>query len=58
MELAVARDVHPAGPIGLEDFDLLQWLTLPPDQMRELVVRLHGDTAVVEIWSRPRTQRG
>ncbi|HKM61646.1 MAG TPA: SDR family NAD(P)-dependent oxidoreductase [Acidisphaera sp.] len=54
MALAVAREVHPAGPIGLEDFDLLQWLTLPPDQMRELSVRLHGDTAMVEIWSRPR----
>lgn len=54
MALAVAREVFPAGPIGLEDFDLLQWLTLQPDQMRELSVRLHGDTATVEIWSRPR----
>ncbi|NPD68779.1 SDR family NAD(P)-dependent oxidoreductase [Lichenicola cladoniae] len=54
MALAVAREVFPAGPIGLEDFDLLQWLTLQPDQMREMSVRLHGDTATVEIWSRPR----
>ncbi len=53
MALAVARTLHPAGPIGLEDFDLLQWLTLQPDQMRELSVRLLGD-ALVEIWSRPR----
>ncbi len=54
MALAVAREVFPSGPIGLEDFDLLQWLTLQPDQMRELSVRLHGDTATVEIWSRRR----
>jgi acyl transferase domain-containing protein len=54
MALAVARDLHPAGAIGLEDFDLLQWLTLPQDQMRELSVRLHADTSGVEIWSRPR----
>ncbi len=54
MALAVAREVFPAGPIGLEDFDLLQWMTLQPDQMRELSVRLHGDTNTVEIWSRPR----
>lgn len=53
MALAVAREIHPFGPIGLEDFDLLQWLTLSPDQMRELSVRL-GEGAVVEIWSRPR----
>ncbi len=54
MALAVAREVFPTGPIGLEDFDLLQWLPLQADQMRELSVRLHGDTATVEIWSRPR----
>jgi len=54
MALAVAREVFPTGPIGLEDFDLLQWLTLPPEQMRELSVRLHGESAVVEIWSRAR----
>jgi phthiocerol/phenolphthiocerol synthesis type-I polyketide synthase C len=53
MALAVARHIHPAGPIGLEDFDLLQWMTLSPDRMRELSVRLQGDTGV-EIWSRPR----
>jgi acyl transferase domain-containing protein/NADPH:quinone reductase-like Zn-dependent oxidoreductase/acyl carrier protein len=54
MALAVARETFPDGPIGLEDFDLLQWLPLQPDAMRELSVRLHGDTHVVEIWSRPR----
>ncbi|HEV2678422.1 MAG TPA: SDR family NAD(P)-dependent oxidoreductase [Aliidongia sp.] len=54
MALAVAREIHPDGPIGLEDFDLLQWLPLQPDAMRELSVRLHGDTQIVEIWSRPR----
>lgn len=54
MALAVAREVFPTGPIGLQDFDLLQWLTLPPEQMRELSVRLLGETAVVEIWSRAR----
>ncbi len=31
MALAVAREVFPDGPIGLEDFDLLQWLPLRPD---------------------------
>jgi len=54
MALAVARETFPEGPIGLEDFDLLQWLPLQPDAMRELSVRLNGDTHVVEIWSRPR----
>jgi acyl transferase domain-containing protein/NADPH:quinone reductase-like Zn-dependent oxidoreductase/acyl carrier protein len=54
MALAVAREIFPDGPIGLEDFDLLQWLPLRPDTMRELSVRLNGDTHVVEIWSRPR----
>jgi acyl transferase domain-containing protein/NADPH:quinone reductase-like Zn-dependent oxidoreductase/acyl carrier protein len=54
MALSVAREVFPTGPIGLEDFDLLQWLTLPAEQMRELSVRLLGETAVVEIWSRAR----
>ncbi|MDB5362897.1 MAG: putative fatty acid synthase transrane protein [Rhodospirillales bacterium] len=54
MALAVARETFPDGPIGLEDFDLLQWLPLQPDAMRELSVRLNGDTHIVEIWSRPR----
>jgi acyl transferase domain-containing protein/NADPH:quinone reductase-like Zn-dependent oxidoreductase/acyl carrier protein len=54
MALAVAREIYPTGPIGLEDFDLMQWLPLRPDAMRELSVRLHGDTNIVEIWSRPR----
>ncbi len=58
MALAVARDVYPAGPIGLEDFDLLAWLTLPADQMRETSVRLHGEASVVEIWSRARFATG
>ena len=52
--VAVAREIFPHGPIGLEDFDLLQRLLLRPDTMRELSVRLNGDTHVVEIWSRPR----
>ncbi len=54
MALAAGREVFPEGPIGLEDFDLLQWLTLPPDRMREISVRLGGDRQSVEIWSRPR----
>jgi phthiocerol/phenolphthiocerol synthesis type-I polyketide synthase C len=54
MALAVARETFPDGPIGLEDFDLLQWLPLQPDAMRELSVRLNGDTHIVEVWSRPR----
>jgi len=54
MALAVARDIFPEGPIGLEDFDLLQWLPLRLDGMREISVRLSGDTQVVEIWSRLR----
>ncbi|HYZ42248.1 MAG TPA: acyltransferase domain-containing protein, partial [Stellaceae bacterium] len=54
MALAVAREIFPEGPIGLEDFDLLQWLPLRLDGMREVSVRLSGDTQVVEVWSRPR----
>jgi NADPH:quinone reductase-like Zn-dependent oxidoreductase/acyl carrier protein len=58
MALAVGRALYPAGPIGLEDFDLLHWLTLPTDQMRELSVRLQEDTGTVEIWSRLRFSAG
>ena len=58
MALAVARELYPAGPVGLEDFDLLAWLTLPGDQMRELSVRLHGEASTVEIWSRARFAAG
>ncbi len=58
MALAVARETYPTGPIGLQDFDLLAWLTLPADQMRELSVRLDGEASVVEIWSRPRFSVG
>ncbi|SIQ88396.1 Acyl transferase domain-containing protein [Acidiphilium rubrum] len=54
MALAVARETWPEGPIALEDFDLLQWLPLQAGQMREISVRLAGDTGIVEIWSRPR----
>lgn len=54
MALAVARETFPDGPIGLEDFDLLQWMPLQADSMRELSVRLNGDTKIVEIWSRRR----
>lgn len=54
MALAVGREIFPEGPIGLEDFDLLQWLPLQPDGMREISVRLSGDTRTVGIWSRPR----
>ena len=54
MALAVGREIFPEGPIGLEDFDLLQWMTIPEAGMREISVRLGGDTSSVEIWSRPR----
>ncbi len=54
MALAAAREIFPEGPIGLEDFDLLQWLPIPADQMKEVSVRLSGDTHIIEIWSRPR----
>ena len=54
MALAVARETFHDGPIGLEDFDLLQWMPLQADSMREISVRLNGDTQVVEIWSRKR----
>ena len=54
MALAVAREIFPDGPIGLEDFDLLQWLPLRADAMHELSIRWSGDTQLVEIWSRPR----
>src|SRR5579859_3809873 len=54
MALAAAREIYPEGPIGLEDFDLLQWLPIPADGMKEVSVRLSGDTNVIEIWARPR----
>jgi acyl transferase domain-containing protein/NADPH:quinone reductase-like Zn-dependent oxidoreductase/acyl carrier protein len=54
MALAAAREIYPDGPIGLEDFDLLQWLPLQAGQMREIAVRLSVDTGMVEISSRPR----
>ena len=54
MALAAAREIYPEGPIGLEDFDLLQWLPIAPAAMKEVSVRLSGDTQVIEIWSRPR----
>jgi len=54
MALAAAREIYPEGPIGLEDFDLLQWLPIPADGMKEVSVRLSGDTNVIEVWARPR----
>ncbi len=54
MALAAAREIYPEGPIGLEDFDLLQWLPIPAESMKEVSVRLSGDTQIIEIWSRPR----
>ena len=54
MLLAVARQTFPEGPIGIEDFDILAPLLLVREQMREMSIRLHDDTNVVEVWSRPR----
>ncbi len=54
MLLAVARETFPEGPIGIEDFDILAPLVLLRDAMREISVRLHDDTQLVEVWSRPR----
>ena len=54
MALAVGREIFPEGAIGLEDFDLLQWMTLPETGMREISVRFANETRMVEIWSRPR----
>lgn len=54
MALAAGRDLAPEGALGLEDFDILQPLTLPKGQMREISVRHTGTTGAIEIWSRPR----
>jgi phthiocerol/phenolphthiocerol synthesis type-I polyketide synthase C len=54
MALAAGRDLSAEGPLGLEDFDILQPLTLPKGQMREISVRHTGTTGAIEIWSRPR----
>lgn len=54
MLLAVARETFPEGPIGIEDFDILAPMVLTRDQMREVSIRLHDDTQLVEVWSRPR----
>ena len=54
MLLAVAREIFPSGPIGIEDFDILSPLVLLRDTMRELSVRFNTYTHVTDVWSRQR----
>ncbi len=54
MILAVARELEPQGPVGIEDFDILQALSLPKETMREVSVRHSPATRMVEIHSRRR----
>ncbi len=54
MVLAVARELRPEGPLGVEDCDILQPLVLPRQSMREISVRYAAATRDVELFSRPR----
>ena len=54
MLLAVAREIFPTGPIGIEDFDILSPLVLLRETMREISVRYNNDTHVTDVWSRQR----
>lgn len=54
MALAAAREMKRAGPIAVEDFDILQPLVLPPHGTREISVRYSDPSASIEIYSRPR----
>lgn len=54
MVLAVARELRPEGPLGVEDCDIFQPLVLAPQAMREISVRYSAATADVELFSRPR----
>ncbi len=54
MVLAVARELRPEGPLGVEECDILQPLVLPRQSMREISVRYATATRDVELFSRPR----
>lgn len=54
MALAVGREINPEGALGLEDFDILQAMTLTNDGMREVITRHTPATRMVEISSRKR----
>lgn len=54
MALAAARDRLGDGPLMVEDFDIVQALVFSDGAMREILVRLSGDTQMVEIFSRRR----
>lgn len=54
MVLAVARELKPEGPLGVEDCDILQPLVLPRQSMREISVRYAAATGDLELFSRPR----
>jgi acyl transferase domain-containing protein/NADPH:quinone reductase-like Zn-dependent oxidoreductase/acyl carrier protein/short-subunit dehydrogenase len=54
MALAAAREHLGEGPLMVEDFDIVQALVFSDDAMREILVRLAGDTQTIEIFSRRR----
>ncbi|MFO1150428.1 MAG: SDR family NAD(P)-dependent oxidoreductase [Alsobacter sp.] len=54
MMLAVGREELGAGPMVLEDVDLIQPLTLPLDAMREVSTTWVASSQHVDIRSRPR----
>jgi acyl transferase domain-containing protein/acyl carrier protein len=54
MALAAARDLWPAGPLALLDFDIVQALVLPADGQREVSVRYGEAADTIEIYSRRR----
>ena len=54
MALAAARDLWPAGPLALLDFDIVQALVLPTEGQREVSVRYGEAADTIEIYSRRR----
>lgn len=54
MALAAARELFPDRAASIEDFDIVQALTLPPDRQREISVRYAEAAATIEIFCRTR----
>lgn len=52
MMLAAGRDLSEDGALSIEDLDILQAMTLPVDNLREVCVRHTPATGMVEVLSR------
>ncbi|WP_137129518.1 type I polyketide synthase [Rhizobium sp. FY34] len=58
MMLAVGRVINEATPLSVEDLDILQAMTLPSDNLREVCIRHMPATGVVEVLSRLQRNSG